>query len=120
MRAEEQRDYYISQFEKLQSDLHGAVSGPSAKEFFEKSKLPVADLSRIWQVICYAHVSVSALPVCNCLAGRDLDSGRRASEHTVGQSRRRESTLRGLFARHAGFDCLCSFYVSHISKYKVL
>ena len=95
MRAEEQRDYYISQFEKLQADLHGAVSGPSAKEFFEKSKLPVADLSRIWQVLCSAHVSLSlpaclphslihththshthTQPVCNCLAGGDLDEGR--------------------------------------------
>ena len=108
MRAEEQRDYYISQFEKLQPDLHGAVSGPSAKEFFEKSKLPVADLSRIWQVICSAHV---LCPSAIASRGALLHTGRTRqnsddTEHT------RDTCL--LIARHAGPDCLCSFYFSRI------
>ena len=48
--VEEQREYYIKQFETMMSDLKGAIPGQTAKEFFEKSRLPVSDLSKIWQL----------------------------------------------------------------------
>lgn len=48
--TEEQREYYINQFRLLQPDLSGLISGSVAKEFFEKSKLPVQELSKIWQL----------------------------------------------------------------------
>ncbi|CAL4095964.1 unnamed protein product, partial [Meganyctiphanes norvegica] len=38
------------EFQSLQPDLHALVSGTAAKEFFEKSKLPVTELSKIWQL----------------------------------------------------------------------
>lgn len=47
----EQRAYYTKQFQSMQTDLtHGKIKGQVAKDFFEKSKLPVAELSRIWQL----------------------------------------------------------------------
>ncbi|XP_037083315.1 LOW QUALITY PROTEIN: ralBP1-associated Eps domain-containing protein 1-like, partial [Pollicipes pollicipes] len=46
----EQRQYYVQQFLALQSDLAGLVPGHTAKAFFEKSKLPVAALSKIWNL----------------------------------------------------------------------
>lgn len=46
--TEEQRQYYTEQFSTMQTDLSGLLSGPVAKEFFEKSKLPVNELSKIW------------------------------------------------------------------------
>ncbi|XP_050392657.1 ralBP1-associated Eps domain-containing protein 1 isoform X8 [Patella vulgata] len=48
--TDEQRDYYIKQFKTMEPDLSGMISGPVAKEFFEKSKLPVSELSKIWQL----------------------------------------------------------------------
>lgn len=50
MYAEEQREYYVKQFETMMPDLKGTISGPRGKEFFEKSKLPRSDLSKIWQL----------------------------------------------------------------------
>ncbi|XP_033740070.1 ralBP1-associated Eps domain-containing protein 1-like isoform X2 [Pecten maximus] len=47
---EEQRDYYVKQFQIMQPDLGGAILGGIAKDFFEKSKLPVHELSKIWQL----------------------------------------------------------------------
>ncbi|XP_042882552.1 ralBP1-associated Eps domain-containing protein 1-like isoform X3 [Penaeus japonicus] len=47
---EEQRQYYTEQFRSMQSDLTALLSGTAAKEFFEKSKLPVNELSKIWQL----------------------------------------------------------------------
>ncbi|XP_038059151.1 ralBP1-associated Eps domain-containing protein 1-like isoform X2 [Patiria miniata] len=46
----EQRVYYTKQFTTLQSDPNGLLSGADSKEFFEKSKLPTAELSKIWQL----------------------------------------------------------------------
>lgn len=48
--TEEQRHYYTEQFQSLQPDLHSLVSGKEAKEFFEKSRLPLTELSKIWQL----------------------------------------------------------------------
>ncbi|KAK8719656.1 hypothetical protein OTU49_013885, partial [Cherax quadricarinatus] len=47
---DEQRQYYTEQFCSMQSDLTALLSGTAAKEFFEKSKLPVNELSKIWQL----------------------------------------------------------------------
>ncbi|CAG7731911.1 unnamed protein product [Allacma fusca] len=46
----EQEKYYTEQFLLLQPDLNGVVSGSVAKVFFEKSKLPHAELREIWQL----------------------------------------------------------------------
>ncbi|XP_076373956.1 RALBP1 associated Eps domain containing isoform X2 [Tachypleus tridentatus] len=46
----EQREYYTTQFQCMQTDVKGKISGAVAKEFFEKSKLPVHELSKIWQL----------------------------------------------------------------------
>lgn len=46
----EQKEYYINQFKKIQSDLNGLLSGPAAKVFFEKSRIPVEELRHIWQL----------------------------------------------------------------------
>ncbi|OQR67045.1 hypothetical protein BIW11_13760 [Tropilaelaps mercedesae] len=47
----EQRAYYVKQFAGMQSDLErGKIQGRQAKEFFEKSRLPVVELSRIWHL----------------------------------------------------------------------
>lgn len=48
--ADDQRDYYTNQFQAMQPDLRGKITGAIAKEFFEKSKLPVHELSKIWQL----------------------------------------------------------------------
>ncbi|CAL1542658.1 unnamed protein product [Lymnaea stagnalis] len=47
---DEQREYYINQFKTMQPDLSAVITGPVAKHFFEKSKLPVIELSKIWQL----------------------------------------------------------------------
>nr|CAG4651616.1 EOG090X01QX [Triops cancriformis] len=46
----EQLAYYVGQFLGLQPDLHGLLPGSSAKPFFEKSRLPLSELSKIWQL----------------------------------------------------------------------
>ncbi|XP_039195831.1 ralBP1-associated Eps domain-containing protein 2 isoform X2 [Crotalus tigris] len=48
--TEEQRDYYINQFKSLQPDLNSFISGSVAKNFFTKSKLPIPELSHIWEL----------------------------------------------------------------------
>uniref|UniRef100_A0A8C3M309 Uncharacterized protein n=1 Tax=Geospiza parvula TaxID=87175 RepID=A0A8C3M309_GEOPR len=48
--TEEQRDYYINQFKSLQPDLNAFISGSVAKNFFTKSKLPIPELSHIWEL----------------------------------------------------------------------
>ncbi|XP_034290555.1 ralBP1-associated Eps domain-containing protein 2 isoform X2 [Pantherophis guttatus] len=48
--TEEQRDYYINQFKSLQLDLNSFISGSVAKNFFTKSKLPIHELSHIWEL----------------------------------------------------------------------
>ncbi|XP_058266490.1 ralBP1-associated Eps domain-containing protein 2 isoform X1 [Hemibagrus wyckioides] len=46
----EQLDYYTHQFLSLQRDLSGLILGPDAKNFFTKSKLPIPELSHIWEL----------------------------------------------------------------------
>ncbi|XP_053862941.1 ralBP1-associated Eps domain-containing protein 2 isoform X7 [Malaclemys terrapin pileata] len=48
--TEEQREYYINQFKSLQPDLNSFISGSVAKNFFTKSKLPIPELSHIWEL----------------------------------------------------------------------
>jgi hypothetical protein len=42
--------YYEKQFKSMQNDLNGVICGSIAKSFFEKSKLPLNELSRIWEL----------------------------------------------------------------------
>ncbi|XP_077300726.1 RALBP1 associated Eps domain containing isoform X2 [Arctopsyche grandis] len=44
----EQRLHYVGQFQLLQPDVHSLVPGSIARRFFEKSRLPVTDLRKIW------------------------------------------------------------------------
>lgn len=48
--TDEQKEYYVKQFQTMQPDLNGVIIGSVAKEFFEKSKLPVRELSQIWNL----------------------------------------------------------------------
>ncbi|XP_006642987.2 ralBP1-associated Eps domain-containing protein 1 isoform X1 [Lepisosteus oculatus] len=48
--TDEQRQYYINQFKTIQPDLNGFIPGSAAKEFFTKSKLPIHELSHIWEL----------------------------------------------------------------------
>ncbi|XP_048767448.2 ralBP1-associated Eps domain-containing protein 1-like isoform X2 [Ostrea edulis] len=47
---DDQKEYYITQFKTMQPDLSKTITGAVAKEFFEKSKLQVHELSKIWQL----------------------------------------------------------------------
>lgn len=46
----EQREYYTTQFRSLQPDTDALLAGPVARMFFEKSRLPVQELRKIWQL----------------------------------------------------------------------
>lgn len=46
----EQRDYYTAQFRSLQPDTNSLLAGAIARTFFEKSRLPVHELRKIWQL----------------------------------------------------------------------
>ncbi|XP_067301678.1 ralBP1-associated Eps domain-containing protein 2 isoform X3 [Pseudorasbora parva] len=48
--TEEQREYYTNQFRSLQPDLSALIVGTVAKNFFTKSKLPIPELSHIWEL----------------------------------------------------------------------
>ncbi|XP_068081339.1 ralBP1-associated Eps domain-containing protein 1 [Anabrus simplex] len=48
--TDEQREYYTAQFRSLQPDPMGLIAGPVARLFFEKSRLPVHELRKIWQL----------------------------------------------------------------------
>ncbi|XP_072265083.1 ralBP1-associated Eps domain-containing protein 1 isoform X2 [Pyxicephalus adspersus] len=48
--TDEQRQYYVNQFKNIQPDLNGFIPGSAAKEFFTKSKLPIPELSHIWEL----------------------------------------------------------------------
>lgn len=39
--TKEQLNYYVTQFRTMQSNPHGVIPGTQAKEFFEKSRLPI-------------------------------------------------------------------------------
>ncbi|KAL4232733.1 RalBP1-associated Eps domain-containing protein 1 [Mactra antiquata] len=47
---EEQREYYVKQFQNIEPDINGHISGVVAKGFFEKSKLSNQELSKIWNL----------------------------------------------------------------------
>lgn len=46
----EQLEYYTNQFKTLQPDLGALILGTVAKNFFTKSKLPIPELSHIWEL----------------------------------------------------------------------
>lgn len=46
----EQREYYTAQFQSLQPDTNALLAGPIARMFFEKSRLSVQELRKIWQL----------------------------------------------------------------------
>jgi len=46
----EQMSYYMTQFRSMQSNPLGVIPGTQAKEFFEKSRLPIQELRKIWQL----------------------------------------------------------------------
>ncbi|XP_037530303.1 ralBP1-associated Eps domain-containing protein 2 [Nematolebias whitei] len=46
----EQLEYYTNQFKSLQSDLGALIPGAVVKNFFTKSKLPIPELSHIWEL----------------------------------------------------------------------
>ncbi|XP_060934439.1 ralBP1-associated Eps domain-containing protein 2 [Limanda limanda] len=48
--TEEQLEYYTNQFRNLQPDLGALILGTVAKNFFTKSKLPIPELSHIWEL----------------------------------------------------------------------
>ncbi|XP_074525028.1 ralBP1-associated Eps domain-containing protein 2 [Halichoeres trimaculatus] len=48
--TEEQLEYYTNQFKSLQPDLGSLILGTIAKNFFTKSKLPIPELSHIWEL----------------------------------------------------------------------
>ncbi|KAG7467219.1 hypothetical protein MATL_G00150940 [Megalops atlanticus] len=48
--TEEQREYYTNQFKTLQPDLGALILGSVAKNFFTRSKLPIPELSHIWEL----------------------------------------------------------------------
>nr|CAG4644592.1 EOG090X01QX [Leptodora kindtii] len=48
--SSEQLAYYKGQFKTLQPDPSGLLGGSQAKQFFEKSRLPLTELSRIWKL----------------------------------------------------------------------
>ena len=45
---DEQREYYVNQFKKIQPNDSDVIKGPQAREFFLKSNLPNETLSKIW------------------------------------------------------------------------
>ncbi|KAL0126189.1 hypothetical protein PUN28_004962 [Cardiocondyla obscurior] len=60
--SDEQRDYYAAQFAQLQPDPDGLLAGPMARTFFEKSRLPVSELRRIWQLADVTRDGALSLP----------------------------------------------------------
>ncbi|XP_076846259.1 ralBP1-associated Eps domain-containing protein 2 [Brachyhypopomus gauderio] len=46
----EQHHYYTLQFRSLQPDLSGLILGTVARNFFTRSKLPIPELSHIWEL----------------------------------------------------------------------
>ncbi|KAI1294591.1 RalBP1-associated Eps domain-containing protein 1 [Halotydeus destructor] len=105
--SDDQHEYYEKQFASVHGSPAGCISGPMAKAFFEKSKLPVSELSKIWQLsdvdkdgalnieeFCVAmhlvvlrrnHVDLPpTLP--DCLRRRALNYTKAASETTLAPS----------------------------------
>ncbi|CAH8557524.1 unnamed protein product [Schistosoma turkestanicum] len=51
----DQKAYYLSQFLRLQPDIGSKLSGIQSKTFFELSKLPSSELSKIWELSDFDH-----------------------------------------------------------------
>ncbi|XP_058794516.1 ralBP1-associated Eps domain-containing protein 1 [Phymastichus coffea] len=60
--SDEQREYYAAQFSTLQSNPDGLLAGSLARKFFEKSRLPVEELRKIWQLADVTRDSALSLP----------------------------------------------------------
>ena len=50
MITKEQLNYYTTQFFNMQPNPSGIIPGTLAKEFFERSRLPISELRTIWQL----------------------------------------------------------------------
>lgn len=48
--TDEQKEYYTKQFVSMQSSHDGKIDGQTARNFFTKSKLPIIELSHIWEL----------------------------------------------------------------------
>lgn len=48
--TEEQGKYYKNQFASMQQKLDGKIDGQTARNFFTKSRLPIPELSHIWEL----------------------------------------------------------------------
>ena len=57
--TKEQLNYYVTQFRTMQSNPHGVIPGTQAKEFFEKSRLPIQVL--YWELADTALHNISPL-----------------------------------------------------------
>lgn len=47
--TDEQKQYYVDQLKTIQPDLNGFIPGSAAKDSLQ-SKLPVLELSHIWEL----------------------------------------------------------------------
>jgi len=48
--TDEQKDYYEKQFISMQPEIKYKIDGQTARNFFTKSKLPILELSHIWDL----------------------------------------------------------------------
>lgn len=48
--TDDQRAYYTKQYQVVQKDPVGNVTGPVARVFFEKSRIPVEELRHVWKL----------------------------------------------------------------------
>lgn len=48
--TDEQGKYYRNQFSSMQQNLEGKIDGQTARSFFTKSRLPIPELSHIWEL----------------------------------------------------------------------
>ena len=56
----EQLNYYTTQFFSMQPNPRGVIPGHLAKEFFEKSRLPITELRKIWQLSDVSKVRIAS------------------------------------------------------------
>jgi len=54
-------------FFKMQPNPRGAIPGTLAKEFFEKSRLPIAELRKIWQLSDVTKDGTLSLEEVSCI-----------------------------------------------------
>lgn len=60
--TQEQKEYYTNQFKSLQPDTNALLAGAVARMFFEKSRLPVNELRKIWQLADVTKDGALSLP----------------------------------------------------------